>query len=135
MFCSNDNRNSMIINCHITFTFAFYGDLQILLQFSLNAKKKKFVFVLTGRNGVCFVILILSWGLGLGGRKLVELRSKEYIRIYIVRCANLDYNNKISCWLSYSPSLWIAFYIAKKSDNDDIYFCSKLFLASKFFIY
>ena len=98
-------------------------------------QKKKFVFVLTGRNGVSFVILILSWGLGLGGRKLVELRSKEYIRIYIVRCANLDYNNKISCWLSYSPSLWIAFYIAKISDNDDIYFCSKLFLASKFFTY
>ena len=62
---------------------------------------------LANMHGEAFVLLLVSWGLGLGGRKLgyIELCIKQF-RL----CANLDCNNKIRFRLTSSPLLWKAIF-------------------------
>ena len=113
--------NAMIINRHIIiFTFAFYGILQIL--FVQNPIIKQHWLM-----GEAFVLLLVSWGLRLGGRKIgyVRLCIITQFRLHVqIQIVTIRLDSGRLPPHGYEKQYFFAKW-QKITDNDVIFFCSE----------
>ena len=71
----------------------YYFYICILWAFANIIRAEPNNKTLANIHGEAFVLLLVSWGLGLGGRKLAYVGCVELCIIQIRLCANLDCNN------------------------------------------